>query len=496
MPSSIRTTLSRRTLLASSLLGGAVPSASTAQPRPPVRARDRRPNVVFVITDDLRYDGLSCTGHAFAKTPHLDRLAKEGVTFTNFFTAVPLCSPSRASFLTGLYPHTHRIINNDKHGLAEISHTLVTFPRLLHESGYETAFIGKWHMGFEDSRRPGFDHWVSFRAQGLYINPVVNVDDQRRQLRGYMTDFLNEQAVQFVKRPRRQPFALFLAHKAVHYPYLPAPRHDGLYADATHRAPEVPAEDRDGKPALRLRHPQPIDVLRMTDSTPEPQESRRGRPVSPDAVVRDQARCMASVDDGMGMILDALRRTGELDNTLIVFTSDNGFLMGEHGQFDQKRWAYEESIRIPFLARYPKLVSAGSRREQMAVSVDVLPTMLELAGVRWDGPLHGRSLLPVLRDAKAPLRDSFLTEYFVEKTGPIPDWQAVRTERWKYVRYPAHPGLDELYDLAADRREIRNLAGKPEQAEPLRAMRTELDRLLAETSRTSVIPHDVQERPR
>jgi N-acetylglucosamine-6-sulfatase len=481
------TPISRRSLIASTTSA----AASIAAPQP---ARDRRPNVVFVIADDLRHDGLGCTGHPFARTPNIDRLSTEGVTFNNFFTAVPLCSPSRASFLTGLYPHTHRIINNDKQGLAEISHTLVSFPRLLRESGYETAFIGKWHMGFDDTRRPGFDHWISFRAQGLYIDPVVNVDDTRRQLRGYMTDFLNESAVAFLKRPRQRPFVLFLAHKAVHYPYLPARRHDDLYASATYLPPTVPPGDREGKPAMRRRHEKPVDMLRLEDSVPEPQESRRGRPVTPDAIVRDQARCMASVDEGMGMILETLARTGELDNTLVVFTADNGFLMGEHGQFDQKRWAYEESIRIPFVARYPKLIQPRTRRDQMAVSVDFAPTALELAGVKWGGPLHGRSLVPALRNADVSLHTSFLTEYYTEKFSPMPNWRAVRTNRWKYIQYPGFETFDELYDLENDRREVHNLAGNPEFREPLQTMRSELMNLLRQTG-TSIAPHDVRVTP-
>ena len=466
--------LSRRALMA-----GGLSLPALAAPAPP--RRDSRPNIVFVITDDLRFDGLACTGHAFARTPNLDRLAREGVSFTNFFTAVPLCSPSRASFLTGLYPHQHRIINNDKHGLGEISHTLVTFPRVLRESGYETAFIGKWHMGFDDSRRPGFDHWISFHAQGLYIDGVVNVDDRREQLRGYMTDFLNERAARFIARPRRRPFLLYVSHKAVHYPYIPAARHDKLYANAKYNPPPVPAGDLEGKPAMR-RKVEPLDVLRMEDSTPEPQESRRGRPDTPDAVVRDQARCLASVDDGMGMIFEALERKGELDNTLVIFTSDNGFLMGEHGEFDQKRWAYEESIRVPFLARYPKLMAAGSRREQMCVSVDLAPTLLEIAGARNFSRMHGRSLLPVLRDAGGPWRQSFLTEHYVEKFVPyVPDWQAVRTARWKYIHYPTLENMDELYDLTADPREVRNVMGQAATREPREELRAELARLLKET---------------
>jgi N-acetylglucosamine-6-sulfatase len=460
---------------------GAAGAAPAVAQSAATRRRDNRPNIVFVITDDLRHDYLGCTGHPFARTPNIDRVAREGVTFTNFFTAVPLCSPSRACFLTGLYPHAHRIINNDKHGLAEISHTLLTFPRILRESGYETGFVGKWHMGFDDGRRPGFDHWVSFHAQGLYIDPVVNVNGDRRQLRGYMTDFLNDEAARFLNRPHPQPFCLFVAHKAVHYPYLPARRHDKLYESARYDPPQVRPEDLAGKPAMRLEMP-PVDVLRMEGATPEPQESRRGRPETPDAVVRDQARCLASVDEGMGQILDALQRHGQLDNTIVIFTSDNGYLMGEHGQFDQKRWAYEESIRLPFVARYPKLIKPGSRREQMALSIDVAPTLLELAGVQPYSRMHGRSLLPVLRDGAAPLRDSLLVEHFVEKMVPtVPDWQAVRTDACKYIHYPTLKNMDELYDLKTDPHEIRNLASDAGYSEPLARMQTELSRHLRET---------------
>ncbi len=176
----------------------------------------KRPNIVFVIADDLRYDGLGCTGNPRMRTPHIDRLAAEGLLLRNFFVVTPLCSPSRASFLTGLYPHAHRVINNDKVGLDVISHTLYTFPRMLREAGYETAFIGKWHMGLDDSRRPGFDLWISFKGQGLYLDPVVNLDGRPVQLDGYMTDHLNRWAVEFVERPHDRPFVLYLAHKGVH----------------------------------------------------------------------------------------------------------------------------------------------------------------------------------------------------------------------------------------------------------------------------------------
>lgn len=423
-------------------------------------AADDRPNFVFVIADDLRWDGLSLTGEPVVETPHIDRIGREGLIAENFFVTTPLCSPSRASFLTGNYAHSHRIINNDKNGLAAISHTLLTWPRLLRESGYETAFIGKWHMGFDDSRRPGFDHWISFKGQGLFIDPVVNEDGAQRQIDGYMTDYLNEKSAEFVGRKREKPFALYLSHKAVHFPYLPAPRHEELGADADLDFPEASAADLEGKPALSFRPP-PLDILRLEGHTPEPPETRRNRGRDRRSIVLDQMRSMASVDEGVGMILEALERAGALDNTVVVFTSDNGFLLGEHGQFNQKRWAYDESIRIPFFLRYPPMVKAGSRLNQMLLNVDVAPTFLELAGVRNPEPMQGRSFTALLDDPQASGRQAFLAEYFREIVARTPHWQSVRTDRWKLIRYPDHPEFDELYDLRSDPGEEDNRIADP-----------------------------------
>jgi len=450
----------------------------------PVTAADSRPNIVFVIADDLRHDALGVTGSKFAKTPHLDRLAAEGARFTNFFCATPLCSPSRASFLTGLYAHTHRVINNDKIGLTEISHTLMTWPRLLRESGYETAFVGKWHMGLDDSRRPGFDHWVSFKGQGVYIDPVVNYNGESRQLRGYMTDYLNQEAVNYVRRKHSRPFVLYVSHKAVHIPYLPAMRHDKLHAElpAFELKPPPPG-DLEGKPMLTRKLEERVDVLRIEGATPEPAEPRRGRGRTPDAVFKDQLRCLASVDDGIGMLRKALAETGQLDNTMFIFTGDNGYLMGEHGLFDNKRLAYEPSIRLPFLLRYPKLVKPGVVRDHLTLNIDVMPTMLALAGVEWPEKVHGRSFLPILKDPQSPWRDSFLTEYFLEKVGVrFPDWQAVRTRQWKYIHYPTLQGMDELYHLAEDPEELRNRIQDPAAASTLQELRQLLRKHLKESS--------------
>lgn len=438
----------------------------------------RRPNFVFVLTDDQRWDSLGCTGSPHAKTPHIDRLAKEGVILRNYFCVTPLCSPSRASYLTGLYAHTHRIINNDKQGLSDISHSLLTFPRILRENGYETAFIGKWHMGFDDTRRPGFDHWISFRGQGQYIDGVVNENDRRRQLTGYMTDYLNAEAVKFVEQKHSKPFALCLHHKAVHFPYLPAPRHQDLFHNATFVDPPSAKDDLSGKPVL-TRTVERQDPLLLEGSTPEPAESRRGRPRTPDAIYKDQMRCLAAVDEGVGMLRAALEKTGQLEDTVFIFTSDNGYLMGEHGQYDQKRLAYEESIRLPMVIRYPRLASMRGDRNQITLNIDIAPTILDIAGVKPYERMHGQSMLPILRNANAPGRISALFEYFNEKNGlRYPRWIAVRTERWKLIRYQGVAGIDELYDLSTDAIETKNRIDDPALASQVSELDRELRKLL------------------
>ncbi len=442
-----------------------------------------RPNIVVIIADDLRWDALGCNGSPHGATPNIDRLAREGVNLRNFFVTTPLCSPSRASFLTGLYARRHYIINNDKPGLDVIGHTLLTWPRLLRQNGYETAFIGKWHMGLDDSRRMGWDHWISFKGQGAYRDAVVNDNGVSRQLSGNTTDFLNTRAVEFIRQRHDQPFVLWLAHKAVHLPYLPTKRNEARFAEAKYTPPPNSAVDPQGKPAMarKLTAAERVNWLTIEGAQPEPGESRYGRGRDRDSIMRDQLRCLADVDDGVGAVLDALRASGALDHTLVIFTSDNGYLLGEFGEFDTKRWAYEPSIRQPFVLRYPRLVPPGSVRDQLVLNVDVAPFMLELAGVAPPERMHGRSFLPVLKDAKAPWREAFLAEYFVEKISPrCPEWQAVRTTRWKFIHYPAFPAMGELYNLETDPLEQHNVIAVPDAAAALAELRSQLTRLLSE----------------
>ena len=444
----------------------------------------RLPNIIFILVDDMRWDQMGISGHPFARTPNIDRIGKEGVMFTNAFVCTPLCSPSRASFLTGQYPHKHRIINNDRNGLSFISHKLVTFPQLLRRAGYETAFIGKWHMGDDDTRRPGFDHWISFRAQGLFIDPVINVDGVRSQYTGYMTDLLNRFTIDFLTKKLSEPFVLYLSHKAVHAPYLPAKRYENQYSGQTYHPPDNATDDLSGKPSLQRKLP-PVDILRIPGATPEPAEPRYGRGSETEDIFLDHLRCLSSVDEGVGMIFEVLKTTGQLDNTLIIFTSDNGYLFGEHGLFMNKRVPYEESLRIPLLMRYPPLIDAGSRREQMVLNIDIAPTLYDLVGVNAPIPIHGKSLLPVLKDEAFPLRKDFLAEYYLEKVTPLyATWQALRSDRWKYIRYPELPGMEELYDLQKDSGELKNLINSPAHKEIYLQLQDRLKEQLRKTDGT------------
>jgi N-acetylglucosamine-6-sulfatase len=466
-------------LLATTCLIHAAPTATRAADAP------ARPNVVFIIMDDLRWDELGCLGHPFVKTPNADRIAREGATFRNFFATTPLCSPSRASFLTGLYPHTHGVRDNTDHDA--LSHRLITFLLLLKRAGYATAFLGKWHMGTDDSPRPGIDHWVGFKGQGEYIDPELNVNGKVEKMRGYATDILNERAVEFIRRPHDRPFVLYLSHKAVHpnliqrpdgslsdpsaSNFVPAPRHARLYADETiPRRPNARIDRLEGKPAL----------MRPIGSLP-PLSRATG---TGDEEVRGRLRTLMAAEEGVGLIVKALEEKKVLDNTLVVFTSDHGYYYGEHGLSVERRLAYEEGIRIPLLMRYPPLIKPGTVVDPMVLSLDVAPTLLDVAGASVPQNLHGRSVVPLLKGERPKWRDSFLIEYYSDKVFPRMDrmgYQAVRTDRWKLIHYTDLSGMDELYDLQADPYEMKNRIDDPRAQPARRGCEAELRRLLRES---------------
>ena len=428
--------------------------------------RTKRPNLVFVLVDDLRWDALGYAGHPFVKTPNIDRIAREGAIFANAFVTTPLCSPARGSFLTGQYVRTHGVRGNGDN--AERSHKMTTFPRLLREAGYATAYVGKWHMGNDDSPRPGFDRWVSFRGQGQYEDPPLNIDGERVTKQGYVTDLLSDYAAEFIrKQSLDKPFCVYLAHKAIHGPFSPAARHATLFSDTVIRRSANAQDNLAGKPMLTRELPQAAAK----------KAQKKGGPATPgDELVRNQLRCLTSIDEGVGRVLKALEETKALDNTLIVFTSDNGYFWGEHGLGD-KRASYEESIRIPMTARYPALIKAGSRIDGMVLNIDIAPTMLAAAGVAPHKQMQGRSFLPLFSGKTKGWREHFLCEYFMEQNfARVASWEAVRTARYKYVHYFDLKDMDELYDLQADAGEMKNLIGEASAKATLESMRKLLEK--------------------
>jgi len=461
-----------------------------------------RPNIVFIIADDLRYDGLACNGNAHIHTPHIERLAAEGINFKHAYVTTPICSPSRASFLTGLYASTHRIYNIDTNGIGILGDRLITYPQFLRSAGYRTGFIGKWHIGFDDTRRPGFDEWISFKGQGQYRDPIVNENGTRLQLSGYMTDYLNRKAVDFVdgsveKNPDK-PFLLYLSHKAVHVPYLPASRHENNYADFRYEPPASAADDLSDQPTADARitgtplpftHPKKakFEAIENLDRLPEPQEPRWGRGKDPESNIRDQMSSLQSIDDGVGQLLATLEKHGILDQTLLVFTSDNGFLQGEHGVFNQKRVAFEESIRIPLLMRYPALIKAGSVSDRFVLNVDLAPTFLDIAGIAVPPVIQGKSLRPLFDGPRAnsvEWRKSFFAEYFMEKSSrSFPSWQMIRDGDWKYIHYPNLQEADELYDLAADPHEMHNRIEDSDSAPTVKKLKRRIDSEIGKLSK-------------
>lgn len=416
-----------------------------------------RPNIVFILTDDQRYDAMDCAGHPWLETPNMDRLAKEGVMFRNAFVTTSLCSPSRGSFLTGCYAHRHEVFRNN--GM-DPKQSVPTFPELLQKAGYETAFIGKWHLARNNSPRPGFEHWVSFTGQGRYENNKLNVDGQTVQSETYVTDDLTNYAVRFLKKQHDRPFMLYLSHKAVHAPFAPAKRHANLYSDAQIKSRHNPKDNLDTKPHW-------------------------GRKMDPNWTSQILAyyRCLVAVDESLGRVLETLEQIDALDNTVVIFASDNGYFQGEHGGMWDKRAAYEPSMRIPLLMRYPRLAEPTMTCDEMVLNIDLAPTILELAGVPSPGTMQGQSWLGVLKGR--PGRRSFLYEYFQEADRKYkrPTILAVRTKRWKYVTYPLDDSLTgELYDMLKDPEELNNLVGEPEYVNVVGEMKKELEQLIRETS--------------
>jgi N-acetylglucosamine-6-sulfatase len=455
----------------------------------------KKPNFIVILIDDLRYDEFGAGGHPYMKTPHTDRIAAEGALFERAFHTTPICSPNRASIVTGQYASRHGIIDNVARDA--MSHRLPNYHLELQKLGYETAHIGKWHMGNDGKPRPGYHHWVSFDGHGRLVDPKLNINGTYEQQSGYVTDLMNDLAVKFIDVPRKKPFSLFFAHKAVHPDafqaadgtldlenqggYKPAERHKDLYRGCSFpRYPNmVPtAEVVKQKPvwaeAFRLKQSEKARALLDSLHAGSQEE------------IRLRAAMMASVDEGIGMIFEALERTRQLDNTLIVFLGDNGYFFGEHGLGPERRFAYEAGIRSPFLVRYPPEIAPGTRVKDLVICQDIAPTLIELAGGKPGPQVQGRSFMPLFSKKAKSWRKSFLVEYWAEQAMPWlvgMTYKAVRTERYKLIHWVNRGKageLDELYDLERDPWELKNLITSRAHAPVRERLKQELKRLITE----------------
>ncbi len=458
------------------------------------RRPDGSPNLVLILCDDHRADAMGFVGHPFLETPHMDRMARDGVYFKNAFVTTSLCSPSRASILTGLYAHNHGVIDN-YHPVRE---DLVFFPELLQSAGYETAFIGKWHMGGDhDDPQRGFDHWLAFKGQGTYwpdgrgttrVVPQTrydgfNLNGERVPQRGYITDELTDYALEWLDgRSTEKPFFLYVSHKAVHSDFVAADRHRGRYAS---ESLVLPDEYR-AEPPPEANRPAWLRNQRNSRHGVDFGYNLDGFDV--EAYYRRYCESLLAVDDGLGRIIDRLAERGMLENTIVVYMGDNGFQFGEHGLID-KRVAYETSIRVPLIMLAPDRLKAGTVVDEVVANIDVAPTLLAAAGIRPDVSMDGRSFWPIAATGapEEPWRDVLLYEYYWEWNYPqTPTIHAVRGERYKFIRYHGVWDTDELYDLEEDPLEIRNLIRSPEHAAIARRMKTRLFEVLEESGGRSI----------
>lgn len=457
-----------RLLLTASFLTVTLVSAAFAKDLEIERVPGAKPrNVVFILSDDHRYDAMGFMGHPFLETPHMDSMAANGVHLKNAMVTTSLCSPSRASILTGLYTMKHRVIDNNR----LVPEGTVFFPQYLQKAGYETAFIGKWHMGgATDSPRPGFDHWVSFRGQGSYL-PIpagLNVDGKKVPQKGYITDELTDYAVNWLKsRDGSKPFFLYLSHKGVHANFTPAERHEGRYDNEKVVPPASQANTKAnyaGKPRWLK------DQRNSWHGVEFPYHSD----LDIAGYYKNYCEALLAVDDSIGTVLDTLKEMGVYESTLVIYMGDNGFMFGEHGLID-KRVAYETSIRVPMLMQCPEIIPGGGVVEEVVANIDIAPTVFDAAGLKTPDYMDGLSFLPLAQKKEVPWRDYFLYVYYWEKNFPqSPTVFALRGARYKYITYYGLWDSDELYDLESDPGETTNLIASPEHQKIVREMENEL----------------------
>jgi arylsulfatase A-like enzyme len=462
------------------------------------------PNILFIFSDDHAYQALSAYDSTLTRTPNIDRLAREGMRFDRCLVTNSICGPSRAAILTGLYSHRNGFYNNTN---SRFDGSQVTFPKLLRRAGYQTALIGKWHLVTDPT---GFDHWDILPGQGQYYNPPMIRNGERLKRDGYVTDIITDLSLDWLKkRDPSKPFMLMSQHKAPHREWAPHlkyleaydrkyPEPDTLFDDYSGRGKAEKSQDMTLEKTmtpgdLKLVAPRSLtpEQRQAWDAYYEPRnEAFRKANLQGKELVRwkyqrymhDYLACIASVDESVGRLLDYLKETGLDRNTLVVYSSDQGFYLGEHGWFD-KRWIFEESLRTPLLVRWPGVTRPGSVNRDIVSNLDFAQTLLEAAAVPAPAEMQGRSLAPLLKGTTPPdWRKSFYYHYY-EFPGPhsVRKHYGVVTDRYKLVHfYEPEMRYWELFDREKDPRELRSVYSQADYAPARKELEAELARLRAE----------------
>jgi arylsulfatase A-like enzyme len=424
---------------------------------------NNRKNIIFILSDDHRYDAMGFLGkYDFLKTPNMDKLAKEGAYIKNAFVSTSLCSPSRATILTGLYAHEHGVVDNQ----SPVRNDLIYFPEYLQKAGYETAFIGKWHMGEmqgDDNPRKGFDKWVSFKGQGEYFDPELNIDGKRIKRKGYITDILTDYAIDWMKQKRDKPFFLYLSHKAVHALFKPDKKDLRKYDNVKVPHPANMAnteENYKGKPRW---------VKEQRNSWHGVDYMYYGE-YDFDTFFKRYCETLLSLDRNIGKVINYTEQADIADNTVIMYMGDNGFVFGEHGLID-KRHMYEESIKVPLLVYSPSTIKGGTVISENVQNIDIAPTILDIADEDIPTNMRGRSFLPLIEGKKTKWRNEIFYEYYWERAFPqTPTTFGIRTDKYKYIYYYGIWDTNELYDIENDPAEMNNLIDQPQYKKLVKEM--------------------------
>jgi arylsulfatase A-like enzyme len=440
------------------------------------RSPGTRPNIIFIMADDHASHAISAYGSRINSTPNIDRIAAGGMRFDNCFCTNSICAPSRAVILTGKYSHLNGVRNNSE----KFDGSQQTFPKLLQKAGYQTAMIGKWHLKSEPT---GFDYWNILPGQGLYHNPPMINMGTRQKHRGYVTDIITDLCLEWLKqRDGDNPFLLMYHHKAPHRRWEPDEKHMHMYEDVEIPQPETFNDDyRTRSDAARQQEMTIENHLTESDVKGKPPEGLTGEDLKNwyyQRYIKDYLRCIASVDDNVGRVLDYLDESGLSQNTIVIYTSDQGFYLGDHGWFD-KRFMYEHSLRMPLLVRYPNVIEAGTVNSDIALNLDFAETFLDYGSAPIPDDMQGRSLRPLM-EGRTPSdwRTSMYYHYYeYPAVHAVKRHYGIRTKRYKLIHFYYDIDAWELFDLKEDPLELHNVYDDPRYKDIVTELKSELAQL-------------------